>query len=167
MLNLFGRADRKGNHCDGVTRRGFLKVGGMACGGLSLPQLLAAEAAAGTGSSHKAVINIFLPGGPSHLDMFDLKPDAPSGVRGEFRPISTNVPGMQVCEHFPRLAAIADKFAIVRSIDDSEGLHDGFQCMTGRTQPGRVTPGRVAGVRLVGLQRPGRSPAAGCPRTCR
>ena len=113
----------------------------MACGGLSLPQLLAMEAKAGTGSSHKAIINIFLPGGPSHLDMFDLKPDAPSEVRGEFRPISTNVPGMQICEEFPRLAKMADKFSIIRSISDSEGHHDCYQCMTGRTKKGVAPPG--------------------------
>ena len=82
MLELFGKNDRQPSHCDGYSRRDFLKVGGMAAGGLSLGQLLGMEAKAGTGSSHKAVINIYLPGGPSHLDMFDLKPDAPSEIRG-------------------------------------------------------------------------------------
>ncbi len=131
MLNFFGRSDRQRTHCDGFSRRDFLRVGGMAAGGLSLAQLLALEAKAGTGSSHKAIINIYLPGGPSHLDMFDLKPDAPSEIRGEFRPISTNVPGLEICELFPRLAKIADKFAIIRSLADSDGGHDCFQCMTG------------------------------------
>ena len=65
------------------------------------------------------------------MDMFDMKPDAPSEIRGEFRPIGTNVPGIQICEHFPKLAKIADKFAIVRSISDSDGAHDCYQCMTG------------------------------------
>ncbi|MEZ5429656.1 MAG: DUF1501 domain-containing protein [Verrucomicrobiales bacterium] len=88
---------------------------------------------AGTGRSHKAIINIYLPGGPSHLDMFDLKPDATSEVRGEFRPIRTNVPGMEICELFPQLAKMADKFALIRSLYDSEGRHDCYQCMTGRT----------------------------------
>lgn len=106
----------------------------MAAGGLSLPQLLALEEQAGTGSSHKAIINIYLPGGPSHLDMFDLKPDAPAEIRGEFRPIGTNVPGMQICELFPRLAKIADKFALIRSISDSDGDHSCYQCMTGRSK---------------------------------
>ena len=64
-----------------------------------------------------------LPGGPSHIDMFDLKPNAPTEVRGEFRPISTNVPGMEVCELFPRLAKMADQFAIIRSLADSDGAH--------------------------------------------
>jgi hypothetical protein len=131
MLTLLGRPYDPGG---GLTRRGFLKVGGMAAGGLSLAQLLALEARAGTGSSHKAVINIYLPGGPSHLDFFDLKPDAPAEVRGEFSPIDTNVPGIQICELFPRMARMMDKFAIIRSVVGSEGLHDLYQCMTGRTR---------------------------------
>ncbi|MBG28821.1 MAG: hypothetical protein CMI31_02305 [Opitutae bacterium] len=134
MLNLLGLFERGRSHCDGVSRRNFLKVGGMAAGGLSLGQLLNLEAKQGVGSSNKAVINIFLPGGPSHLDTFDLKPDAPKEVRGEFNPISTNVPGMQICEYFPRLAKLADKFSIIRSICDSEGQHSSYQCMTGRTR---------------------------------
>ena len=110
--------------CDGFSRRGFLKVGGMALGGLSLGQLLELEAAAGTGSSHKALINIYLPGGPSHIDLWDLKPDAPREIRGEFSPIKTNVPGMDICELFPKLAKIADKFSIIRSIVGAHGAHD-------------------------------------------
>ncbi len=141
MLDILGRLDPASTHCDGISRRGFLKIGGMAAGGLSLAQLFALEARAKTGSSHKAVINIYLPGGPPHLDMFDLKPEAPAEVRGEFKPIKTNVPGMEICELFPRLAAMADKFAIVRSIVDSEGDHDCFQCMTGRTRRGVAPPG--------------------------
>ncbi|MCH2364680.1 MAG: DUF1501 domain-containing protein, partial [Planctomycetes bacterium] len=92
MLNILGGSgSNKDRQCDGVSRRAFLKVGGMALGGLSLGQLLELEAAAGTGSSHKAVINIYLPGGPSHIDLRDLKPEAPSEIRGEIRPIKTNV----------------------------------------------------------------------------
>jgi hypothetical protein len=133
MLNLLGLFNNGRSHCDGVSRRDFLKVGGMAAGGLSLGQLLNLEAKQGLGNSQKAVINVFLPGGPSHLDMFDLKPDSPSEVRGEFSPISTNVPGMQICELFPRLAKLGDKFSIIRSICDSEGAHSSYQCMTGHT----------------------------------
>src|SRR4051794_36967788 len=89
MLTISGGP--RSRFCDGVTRRDFLKIGGLALGGLSLTELLAAEARAGVGSSHKAVIMVFLCGGPPHQDMFDLKPDAPSDVRGEFKPIPTNV----------------------------------------------------------------------------
>ena len=133
MLTILGGSgSNRDRLCDGVSRRGFLKVGGMALGGLSLGQLLELEAAAGTGSSHKALINIYLPGGPSHIDLWDLKPDAPSEIRGEFRPIKTNVSGMEICELFPKLAKIADKFSIIRSIVGAHGAHAGFQCMPGR-----------------------------------
>lgn len=104
----------------------------MAAGGLSLPQLLAAEEAQKTGSSHKVIINIYLPGGPPHLDMFDMKLDAPQEIRGEFQPIKSNVPGMEFCELFPNLAKCVDKFAIIRSLADCDSRHDPFQCMTGR-----------------------------------
>jgi len=132
MLDFFGNSDKQSPHCDGFSRRNFIKVGGMAAGGLSLDQVLAMESKSGSSSPHKSIINIYLPGGPSHLDMFDMKPDAPSEIRGEFRPIGTNVPGIQICELFPKLAKIADKFAIVRSLSDSDGAHDCYQCMTGR-----------------------------------
>ena len=131
MLTIFGNSRSKSDHCDGYSRRNFLKIGGMAAGGLSLSQLFALEAQASAGRSHKALINIFLPGGPSHIDLFDLKPDAPTEIRGEFSPINTNVPGIQISEVFPSLAKHADKFTIIRSIADSDGRHDGFQCMTG------------------------------------
>ena len=132
MLTLLGQ--RNDRFCDGSTRRAFLKIGGMALGGLSLAQLLKLEAQAGTGRSHKAFINIFLPGGPSHMDLWDLKPDAPSDIRGEFKPIETNVSGIQICELFPKLARVMDKVAIIRSIVGSEGAHSAYQCMTGRTK---------------------------------
>lgn len=132
MLTILGRPDRGSRFCDGLSRRAFLQVGGAAMGGLALNQLLSMEAQAGIGSSHQAVINIYLPGGPSHLDMWDLKPEAPAEIRGEFNPIQTSVPGIQICELFPRVAAMMDKFAIVRSLSDSDGRHDGYQCMTGR-----------------------------------
>ena len=139
MFELRDRPNRR----NGNSRRHFLRVGGMAAGGLSLPQLLAAEEAQNIGSSHKAVINIFLPGGPPHIDMFDMKPDAPREIRGEFSPMRSNVPGMEFCELFPKLARCADKFAIIRSLADSEGRHDPHQCMTGRRKAGGgvVPPG--------------------------
>src|SRR4051794_30459883 len=94
MLTIFGAPSRQGGFCDGVTRRDFLTIGGTLLGGLSLPGLLRAEAQASAGHAHKAIINVFLPGGPPHLDMWDMKPDAPSEIRGEFNPIRTNVPGI-------------------------------------------------------------------------
>ena len=137
MLTILGKQDKGTSFCDGFSRRGFLQIGGAAMGGLALNQILEHETQAGTGSSHNAIINIYLPGGPSHLDMWDLKPDAPTEIRGEFSPINTNVPGMQICELFPRLAKVADKFAIIRSLSDSDGGHDCYQCMTGRRRGDR------------------------------
>src|SRR5687768_5876311 len=105
----------------------------MVMGGLALPQLLAAEAQAGIGKSHKAIINIFLPGGPPHQDMWDLKMDAPAEIRGEFQPIKTAVSGIEIGECFPQIAAIADKCVFIRSIVGATGGHDAYQCMTGRS----------------------------------
>src|SRR5215210_7891982 len=131
MLTIYG--NRTPRFCDGVSRRNFLRIGALGLGGLALPQLLQAESLNGTRRSHKAVIMIFLPGGPSHQDMFDLKMDAPSEIRGEFKPISTKVPGIQICEHLPLLAAQMDKLAIIRSMVGALDDHDAFQCLTGRT----------------------------------
>src|SRR5215471_18146945 len=133
MLNIFGKPHARGGFCDGVNRRDFLTIGGTLFGGcLALPHLLAAEAKSGIKSSHKAIINIYLPGGPPHIDMWDLKPDAPVEIRGEYKPIKTNVPGIEICELFPQMAAIMDKLVVIRTISDSAGGHDAFQCMTGR-----------------------------------
>ncbi len=142
MLTILGRATRgsKG-FCDGISRRDFLTIGGMALGGISLPQVLRAESEAGHGRSHKAIINVYLPGGPSHMDMWDLKPEAPIEIRGEFKPIQTNVPGIEICELFPNIAKVMDKFIPVRSLSDSDGGHDAYQCMTGRRKGGRTPPG--------------------------
>ena len=129
MLTIYGQKNR---FCDGVSRRNFLKIGTLGMAGLSLPQLFRAEAAKGKGLDHKAVIMIFLPGGPSHQDMFDLKMDAPSEIRGEFKPISTSVPGIQICEHLPKMAKLMDKMALIRSIVGATGDHYAFQCLTGR-----------------------------------
>ena len=133
MLTIFGRPHANGGFCDSVSRRDFLTIGGSLLGGaMSLPNLLAAEGKSGTRLSHKAVINVFLPGGPPHQDMWDLKPDAPVEIRGEFSPIKTNVPGIDIGEHFPQMAKMMDKFAVIRSIVGCSGDHDAFQCMTGR-----------------------------------
>ncbi len=128
MLKIEGRSLRL---CDTLPRRSFLQIGGLALGGLSLPQILAAESRQETSSQHKAVIMIFLAGGPPHQDMFDLKPDAPREVRGEFEPIATSVPGIQISELMPRVASQMDKFAIIRSLVGAEGRHDSFECCTG------------------------------------
>jgi len=132
MLTVFAKPTSSRRYCDGLSRRNFIKIGALGMGGLALPQLLQAEAASGLGRSHKAVIMIYLPGGPPHQDTFDLKLDAPSEIRGEFRPISTNVPGIQICEHLPLIARVTDKLAIIRSISDAIDDHSDFMCMTGR-----------------------------------
>src|SRR5258708_27134447 len=130
MLTIYGQKTR---FCDGISRRNFLKIGALGLGGLTLPQLLQAEARSGIRSSHKAIIMIFLPGSPSHQDIFDLKMDAPSEIRGEFKPINTKVPGIQICEHLLQLARIMDKLVLIRSMVGADGDHDAFQCLTGRS----------------------------------
>src|SRR6266480_2404688 len=130
MLTIYGPKPNNSGFCDGVSRRSFLKIGALGLGGLTLPQLLRAEAAGGVKMGHKAVIMIFLPGGPSHQDMFDLKMDAPSEIRGEFKPMRTNVPGIQIVEHLPRLAGLMDKCTLIRSIVGATGDHYAFQCLT-------------------------------------
>ena len=134
MLTILGK--KTGRFCDGLSRRAFLQIGGLALGGLSLPQILRAEATSGVRSNHKGIINIFLPGGPPHQDMWDLKVDAPKEVRGEFKPIATNVPGIDICEHFPRLAGMADQLVFIRSIVGSAVGHSAFQCQTGQINRG-------------------------------
>ena len=129
MLTIPGQSKR---FCDGFSRRNFLRIGALGMGGLALPQLLQAEAASGLRSGHKAVIMIYLPGGPPHQDTFDLKMDAPAEIRGEFKPIPTSVPGFQVCEHLPLLAKCADQYALIRSLSDAVDDHSDFMCQTGR-----------------------------------
>jgi hypothetical protein len=108
-----------------VSRRSFLRVGALGIGGLTLPGLLAARARAGQSatSNRKSVILVWLAGGPSHIDMYDLKPDAPAEVRGEFKPIPTNVTGIQISEHLPRQARIFDKLSVVRSAFHTNAGH--------------------------------------------
>ena len=130
MLSIQGQASR---YCDGISRRGFLKIGGLSfgAGGFTLADLLRAEAAQGRSHAHKAIINVFLAGGPPHQDMWEIKTEAPSEIRGDFKPIKTNVPGIEICEVFPKLAGLMDKAAVIRSVVGCHGGHDGFQCMTG------------------------------------
>ncbi len=130
MIRVKGSSYR---HCDGITRRGFLTAGALGLSGLTLDQLLRAEAAAGIGSSNKAVINIHLDGGPPQMDTIDMKPDAPSEVRGEFQPIATKLPGFMISELMPRTGSIADRFVFIRSLVGSTGRHDAFQCQSGQS----------------------------------
>jgi hypothetical protein len=115
--------------CDGLTRRDFLRVGALSAGGVGLSLAdLRADAAHSDGVN---CILLFLVGGPSHLDTWDLKPAAPSSVRGPFRPIKTNVPGIEICEHFPLMARRADRYALIRSVHHNEApIHEtGHQLM--------------------------------------
>ena len=131
MLTINGKGSRL---CDGMTRRDALKIGALGLGGMSLPDLLQAEQRAGISGSHKAVIMIYMCGAPPHQDMYDLKMEAPSGIRGPFHPIDTNVPGIQICEHMPMLAKVMDKCIPLRSLYGSpNGSHDSFICYTGHS----------------------------------
>jgi hypothetical protein len=134
MLTIFDRDAPASARRSGVTRRNFLRIGSLGLTGLTLPGILAAEAARPSTGSKKSLIMIYLVGGPPHLDMWDLKPDAPAEVRGEFRPIRTNVSGIDLCEHLPRMASMMDKFAILRSLVGAQDDHHAFQCYTGRDQ---------------------------------
>ncbi len=131
MLTLWGKKQR---FCDGISRRSFLRIGAFGAG-LTLAQMLRSQAQAGTAgaTARKAAIMIYLPGGPSHMDMYDLKPEAPAEFRGEFKPIATNVPGVQICEHFPRQARMWDKLAVVRSLVSVEEHSDSL-VMTGYSE---------------------------------
>ena len=114
MLSI--RSYQGTRHCDGLTRREVLRAGAIGLGGLTLPGLLRLqEAGARPAGKARSVILLFLSGGPSHLDMWDLKPDAPVEYRGQFNQIQTNVPGVRICEHMPRQARMWDKLACVRS----------------------------------------------------
>src|SRR5581483_4339619 len=130
---------RRQRFCDGISRRNFLSVGAFGAG-LTLADVLRARAAApaapqapSLASSAKAAIMVYLPGGPSHLDMYDPKPDAPAEFRGEFKAIPTSVPGIQLCEHMPLQARMMDKLAVVRSLV-SVDEHSDSLVMTGYTE---------------------------------
>jgi Protein of unknown function (DUF1501) len=136
MLTFWGR---KQPFCDGIDRRNFLTVGAFGVGLTLADQLRAKAAAPGSAgaqvptSSLKAAIMVYLPGGPSHIDTYDPKPDAPAEFRGEFRPIPTAVPGVQIAEHMPMQARIMDKLAVVRSIVANDEHSDSY-VMTGYTE---------------------------------
>lgn len=136
MLSVLGRGTKL---CDGVNRREILRAGGLSLLGLSLPGFLrAAEQSAALQSGRrpgraKSVILFNLLGGPSHMDMFDLKPEAPAEVRGEFKPIATSVPGLSICEHLPNTAKLMHQATLIRTISHNYNSHDPLPIMTGFT----------------------------------
>jgi hypothetical protein len=141
MLRISGGRTR---FCDGISRRSFIQIGGLAVAGFTLPELLRAEARTAKPGRHKAIIHIFMRGGPSQLDTFDPKPDAPTEIRGEFRPIRTKIPGVAFTEHLPHLARIADKLIVIRSVVGSDGHHGAYQAMHGCTKTERLAvPGEA------------------------
>ena len=128
MLTIPGPRSR---FCDGMSRRSWLQIGSLAMGGMALPQILRGEAKAGRRKRIKGVIMVILPGGPTHLDMYDLKPDGPIEIRGDFQPIATRVPGIEICELMPRLAGMADKLTFIRSLVGFKDDHNTHWCTTG------------------------------------
>src|SRR5688572_32888095 len=141
---MFSLHDRPARLCDGLDRREWLRVGGLSALGLALPDLLAARGATSPSPARsfgraKNVLFLWLQGGPPQHETFDPKPDAPAEVRGEFKPIQTNVPGVHFCELLPRTAAIADKLAVVRSLATHSDLHDasGYWILTGYKYAGQ------------------------------
>lgn len=147
MLTIPGTSSQL---CGGMSRRSCLRIGALALGGMSLPEILRAESAAGgrgpAKGAAKGVIMLLLPGGPTHLDMFDLKPEAPPEIRGEFQPIATNVPGIEICELLPRLAGMADKLTLIRSLVGARDDHNTHWCSTGwESHPQQVSSPQIPG----------------------
>jgi hypothetical protein len=130
MLTIFGRQNR---FCDGLSRRSFLKIGAFSFGAttLTLGDVFRAEATAPAPRTHKAVINIYLAGGPPHLDLWDIKTEAPVDIKGEFNPIATRVPGIQICQVFPRIANLMDRCVVIRSITGCPDSHSPDICYSG------------------------------------
>lgn len=134
MLTHFGRRHRT---CDGIGRRDFLAAGLLSLGGLTLADVLRLRAAsAPTAAQGKAVILVYLAGGPSHIDTYDMKPGAPAEIRGEFKSIQTNVPGVEFCELLPLQAKIADKLAVLRGVA-TVGYHTGNEFFSGFAWEGK------------------------------
>jgi hypothetical protein len=165
MLNILGQRMR---FCDGVSRRSFLKIGAFSFGAasLTLTDIHRAEAQQGSSSPHKALINIFLGGGPAHMDLWEIKTQAPVEFRGQFNPIPTSVPGVQICEVFPRLASMMDRAVVIRSLVGAPDRHDAILCQTGwphdslRNMGGRPSIG-AAVARLRGPVDPSVPPFVG------
>jgi hypothetical protein len=134
MLSISG--GRPVRACDGASRREVLRVGGLSLfGSMTLPRLLHAEQA-GTGPRRgpaKSIVLVNLYGGPSHIDTFDMKPDAPAEVRGPFKAISTSLPGLSICEHLPKLAKWMHKATLIRSVTHAYNSHNPYAMLTGFT----------------------------------
>ncbi len=160
MFKIWSGRTPGSSYCDGINRRSFVKLGLSGMASLGLPELLRAKelsankegAAHGTPQKQTSVILIWLDGGPSHLDLYDMKPDAPSEVRGIWSPINTNVAGMQISELLPKQAKVADKFAILRSLHHDNGDHftAGHLMLTSRGGPnGSNTAGTHPGIGAI------------------
>jgi len=140
------RQNQAHRHCMGITRRELLQVGYSGLLGVGLSSVLTRRVAAGaseptagtTGPQPKSILIVFLTGAASHHDTFDMKPEAPAEVRGEFQPIATSTPGLHICEHLPQLAARADKYAVLRTLShgDNNHLMSTHYVLTGELQPG-------------------------------
>ncbi|HEY1603402.1 MAG TPA: DUF1501 domain-containing protein [Pirellulales bacterium] len=131
MLRLLGRETRL---CDGITRRELMRIGGLSLfGSMTLPRLLQAKerSPASRQGPAKSVIMFNLLGGPSHMDMFDMKPDAPAEIRGEFRPISTSLPGLSVCEHLPNTSRWMHRASLIRTVTHNYNAHNPLAMLTG------------------------------------
>ncbi|MGH7193497.1 MAG: DUF1501 domain-containing protein, partial [Candidatus Saccharimonadales bacterium] len=174
MFRIEAASPKSHRYCDGMSRRSFVQVGvaGMASVGLA-DVLRAREAAAAQGATRKdtSVILIWLDGGPSHLDLYDMKPEAPAEYRGLWQPIPTNVPGIEVTELFPLQAKVADKFSVVRSLHHDTGDHfaGGHWMLTSRGgASGADTAGRYPSIasiatRLTGPRKPAMPPYVAVP----
>jgi uncharacterized protein (DUF1501 family) len=165
-------AGKTTRYCDGISRRSFLQLGVAGMASVALGDVLKARAASASSSKDTAVILLWLDGGPSHLDLYDLKPEAPAEYRGFWKPIPTNVPGVQISELFPKQARLADKFSLVRSLHHDTGDHftGGHWMLTGRG--GRVSGANTEGqypsigsvvARLRGPNHPGMPPYVAVP----
>lgn len=143
MLSVSRPASTNRQLCNGVSRRDALQIGGLGGVGLSLPQLLRAEQSASglAQKRHKSVIMIYLCGGPPHQDMYDIKTAAPKEIRGEFQPISTCVPGVEISEQLPLIAKNLDKFVPIRSMVGAKDAHYSYQCMTGHHEQNAAAGG--------------------------
>ena len=174
MLTLFGDAPVRGSgFCDRVPRRDFLKIGALSAFGstMTLADVLRAETASRGSSGHKAVINIFLAGGPPHQDMWDIKSEAPLEIRGEFKAIDTAARGVRIGEVFERTARIMDRCAVIRTVVGARGRHDGEQCLTGWPSDslsflgGRPSLGSATS-KILGAVDPSVPPFVGLAETC-